>query len=107
MKDRNQERAMQHNGLREAIEAGRWGNLPTMAELDQWHIDSLIEEQADIAKDLGMYKRILENPNLRADNRALVKSLQKLDERRYWLLDNEIERLRSEQERPRRIRRAG
>jgi hypothetical protein len=71
-----------------------------MTELDQWHIDSLIEEQADIAKDLGMYKRMLENSNLRADNRALVENLQKLDERRYWLLDNEIERLRNEQKRP-------
>lgn len=99
MKSQNQEHAMQHR-LRQAVKVGRWGNLPTMTELDQWHIDSLIEEQADIAKDLGMYKRMLENSNLRADNRALVENLQKLDERRYWLLDNEIERLRNEQKRP-------
>ena len=98
---------MQPNGLREAVKAGRWGNLPTMAELDQWHIDGLIEEQDDIAKDLGMYRRMLENPDLRADNRALVMNLQKLDERRYWLLDNEIERLRSDQEKSKRLRRAG
>ena len=106
MKSQNQKRAMQHR-LRQAVEAGRWGDLPTIAELDQWHIDSLIEEQADIAKDLGMYRRMLENPDLRADNRAIVENLQKLDERRYWLLDIEIERLRSEQEGLRRIRRAG
>ena len=75
MKNQNQEGAMQPNGLREAVKAGRWGNLPTMAELDQWHIDGLIEEQADIAKDLGMYRRMLEKPDLRADNRALVTNL--------------------------------
>lgn len=97
MKNQNQEHAMQRNRLKEAVEAGRWGNLLTMTELDQWHIDGLIEEQADIAKDLGMYRRMLENPSLRLDNRALVKNLQELDERRYWLLDNEIERLRNEQ----------
>lgn len=89
---------MRHR-LKEAIEAGRWGNLPTMIEFDRWHVDTLIEEQADIARDLGMYKQMLENPNLRSDNRALVVSLRELDDQRYWLLDNEIERLRNEQER--------
>lgn len=93
MKNQNQERAMRHDELRKAVEAGRWGNLPTMQELDQWHIDTLVEEQADIAKDLGTYKRMLENPELRPDNRALVKSLQGLDEQRYWLLESEIEGL--------------
>jgi len=91
---------MQHKQLKQAIADGRskkWGNLPSMAEFDQMHIKGLIEEQADIAKDLGMYKRMLENPNLRADNKAIVQNLQKLDERRYWLLDNEIERLCNEQ----------
>ena len=83
----------------------RWGNIP-WDKFDQWHIDNLIEEQADIARDLGMYKQLLESPNLRADNRALVVSLQELDEQRYWFLDNEIERLRSEQEKSMRLRRA-
>lgn len=91
---------MQHK-LQQAVANGRtkkWGNLPTMAEFDQMHIESLIEEQADIAKDLGMYLRMLENPDLRADNRILVQNLQELDERRYWMLDNEIERLCNDQE---------
>ena len=91
----------QHD-LKQAIADGRskkWGNLPTMDEFDQAHIEGLIEEQADIAKDLGMYKRMLENPELRVDNRVLVQDLQKLDEQRYWLLDNEIEGLCNDQER--------
>ena len=92
---------MQHR-LRQAVEAGRWGNIP-WDKFDQWHIDSLVEEQADIARDLGMYKQMLENPNLRPGNRALVVSLQELDERRYWLLDNEIERLRDGREGPKRV----
>lgn len=95
---------MRHK-LRQAVEAGRWGNIP-WDKFDEWHIDSLIEEQADIAKDLGMYKQMLENPSLRADNRALVKNLQKLDGQRYWLLDNEIEGLCNEQG-SKRICRAG
>lgn len=92
---------MQHK-LRQAIEAGRWGNIP-WDKFDQWHIDSLIEEQADIARDQGMYKHLLENPNLRADNRTIVENLQKLDEQRYWLLDTEIEGLRNDQKRPVRV----
>ena len=105
--NQNQEGGMRHNRLRQAIEAGRWGNLPTMAELEQRHINGLIEEQADIARDLGMYKQLLESPNLRPDNRTIVVSLQKLDDQRYWLLDNEIGRSRNEQEKSKRLRRAG
>ena len=84
----------------------RWGAIP-WDSFDEWHVNNLIQEQADIALDLGLYKQMLENPNLRLDNRALVVNLQELDGQRYWLLDNEIERLRNEQGRPKRLHRAG
>lgn len=70
--------------------------LPDQKTFNLWHIESLIEELDDIAADLGMYKRMLNNPELRPDNRALVESLQKLDDERYWKLEAEIEGLRND-----------
>ena len=70
--------------------------LPDQKTFDLWHIESSIEELDDIAQDVGMYKRMLLNPNLRADNRALLQNLLKLDDQRYWKLENEIERLINE-----------
>lgn len=70
--------------------------LPDQKTFDLWHIKSLIEELDDIAQDLGMYKRMLRNPDLRPDNKALIKYLQELDDKRYWKLEAEIEELRNE-----------
>lgn len=70
--------------------------LPDQKTFDLWHIESSIEELDDIAQDIGMYKRMLLNPNLRVDNRALLQNLLKLDDQRYWKLENEIERLMNE-----------
>jgi hypothetical protein len=83
--------------LVEAARVGRWGNLPTMEELDQWHIESLIEEMGFIREDLGLYRRLLKKPDLWPENRARVKNLTELDKKRLEVIRAEIEELRNGQ----------
>jgi hypothetical protein len=86
--------------LREAIKTGRSENLPlpTLEELDQIHIEGLIEEIGFIREDLGMYRRLLKKPDLWPENKARLKTLKKLREDRLNDIRTELEELNREQE---------
>lgn len=73
--------------------------LPSVQELDRLYIKNLIDELDDIPLDIGMYKRILGNPETRQDNRIILQRLIKLDTQRYWKLELEIEEARKEYDR--------
>lgn len=80
-------------------EPSKWGNIP-WDKFNDWHIESLIEEMGDIRLDLGMYRRMLKNPETSYANRKLLENLLKLDQQRLYLLKAEIENERFRQENP-------
>lgn len=75
--------------------ANRWGNLPSTAEFDRMHTESLIEELGDIRLDIGMYRRMLKNPELSDENRVIVNDLIELDTQRLYGLKMELENERA------------
>lgn len=89
--------------LRKAISSGKtypeWGNIP-WDKFNDWHIESLIEEMGDIRLDLGMYRRMLKNPDLSYINRKRLENLLELDQRRLYKLKMEIESERFRQQNP-------
>ena len=87
--------------LRKAISSGKthkeWGQIP-WGKFDDWHVESLIEEMGDIRLDLGMYRRILKNPDTNYINRMRLENLIELDQRRLYKLKAEIENERFRQQ---------
>lgn len=74
--------------------------LPTTKERHTMHINGLIEEQAEMAEEVGYFKRLLKKypfrPELGEDHignciHNTLESLIELRQKEYWKVDNEID----------------
>ena len=50
----------------------KWGNLPSLEELEKMHIDTLIEEMGDIREEVGYYLQLRKKPGLSPKTVALL-----------------------------------
>ena len=66
-------------------------------ELEQMYLNTLIEYQADVALEIGYYKRLLEKPRSEKIT-YLLKNLIRLKGKEYWRSDIEIDRCGNAQE---------
>ena len=72
----------------------RWGNIP-WDKFDGWHVESLIEEMGDIRLDIGMYRRMLKNPEMTEGNKVRLANLINLDTERLYKVKMELENERA------------
>jgi hypothetical protein len=69
--------------------------LPSFQELEQMHIEDLVEELGDIREEIGYYRRLRTKP-LPLPTLDLLDNLIHLKKRELGLLRTEIERIRND-----------